>query len=502
MSTPTTHDRRAGFCGIDVGTQGVRCVIVDYDGHFLGEGNAPIPGGNRAGGRHEQDPGHWWVSMGLAVRDAVTQAGKKIRIDAIALDATSGTVLVEATDGAALGCALMYDDARAAQQAQRAQGVGETLWDALGYRMQASWALPKMMWLLENGAVGRGDRLVHQADHLLRGLVGSVVPTDTSHALKTGVDLRSATWPTAILGELGVSTALLPEVVLPGTEVGKISAEAAAITGLTAGTPVVAGMTDGCAAQIATGALRAGRWSSALGTTLVIKGSTAELIRDPHGAVYSHRNPDGGWLPGGASSTGAGILNTEFVHGDRSTLETLTSQARALIPFPGTTYALSGTGERFPFVAPRAHGFIAAEAVSDPERFAALCQSIAYLERLSYDVLASLGADVSGAVALSGGASRNRWWNQLRTDVLGRETVAPESVQAAAGMAILAASGDRGLTLTAERMVQIGERYDPDPARGDQLRPGYERLIDELANRGWLDADVASTVLENARRTT
>lgn len=502
MSTPITPDRRAGFCGIDIGTQGVRCVIVDEDGRLLGSGSAPIPAGERAGGRHEQDPLHWWTSVVLAVSDAVRQAGVNVRIEAVAMDATSGTVLVEAADGAASGRALMYDDARAAGQAERAQRVGAQLWDALGYRMQASWALPKMMWLLENGAVAPGERLVHQVDHLLRRLTGRSVPTDTSHALKTGVDLRSATWPVDILGDLGVSTVLLPEVVLPGVRVGKISAEAASVTGLTAGTPVMAGMTDGCAAQIATGALRPGRWSSALGTTLVIKGSTAELIHDPHGAVYSHRNPDGGWLPGGASSTGAGVLNTELEHHDQRSLEMLTDLARPLIPFPGSTYALSGTGERFPFVAPQARGFIAAEAIGEPARFAALCQSIAYVERLSYDVLGSLGADVSGIVALSGGASRNTWWNQLRTDVLGRETVVPESVQAATGMAILAAAGDRGLSATAERMVRIGETYTPDPARGEQLRPGYQRLVEELADRGWLDTGLASNVLTSARSTT
>jgi sugar (pentulose or hexulose) kinase len=261
--------------------------------------------------------------------------------------------------------------------------------------------------------------------------------------------------------------------------------DAARETGLVSGTPIVAGMTDGCAAQIAARALRPGDWSSALGTTLVVKGATRDLVRDPGGAVYSHRHPDGGWLPGGASSTGAGVLGVE------DGFDVLTTQASRLVPMPGVTYPLVGRGERFPFVAPDAAGFLAAEARTPEERFAALCQGIAYVERLAYDVLGALGADVTGAVTLSGGTARNAWWNQLRTDVLGRPTLVPASTQAATGMAVLAAAPPGLLAATAERMVRIRHRYEPDPERGAALRPGYERLVDALVARSWLPADVA-----------
>lgn len=498
MTMPVPPNRPVAFCGIDIGTQGVRAAVVTADGTGVGSGSAVLPPSGRGGGRHEQDPDDWWSALVVAVRAAVQQSGGEYEIVGLAVDATSGTVLVESADGAARGPALMYDDARAADQALRAQQCGADLWQALGYRIQTSWALPKVLWLVENDFVAAGDRVVHQSDHLLRRLTGAPVPTDSSHALKTGVDLRDITWPTEIFSELGLSQSILPDVVLPGTEIGRVGRVGAAATGLPLGTPIRAGMTDGCAAQIATGAVRPGSWSSALGTTLVIKGSTAELIRDPRGAVYSHRNPDGGWLPGGASNTGAGAISQAFPGLDAAGLEQLTTSAAEADPVAGVTYALAGAGERFPFVAAQAHGFMAADAGDDPRRFAALCQSIAYIEKLSYDVLSLLGADLGGPVALTGGATRNQWWNQLRTDTLGRPTAVPDSVQAASGMAILAAAAPLELAATAERMVRIAHRYEPDPARTDQLRPGYERLLDELVDRRWLDGDVAADVLSSA----
>ncbi len=479
------------FCGIDVGTQGVRAAVVDESGRLLGAGSAALAGSRRDGALHEQLPERWWAALTAAVRDAVARA-EGDDVDAIALDATSGTVLVESADGTPRGAALMYDDARAHEQAVRAQEVGGAVWSALGYRMQPSWALPKVLWLVEHGSLGREDRVVHQSDHLVGRLTGHPVATDTSNALKTGADLRTATWPGEVFAELKIRKGLLPALVLPGEVLGRVGSAAAGALGLRQGTPVRAGMTDGCAAQIAAGALSAGSWSSALGTTLVVKGSTAQPVRDPNGAVYCHRHPDGGWLPGGASSTGAGVIEKTFAGAD---LEALTRAARRLVPVAGVTYPLAGSGERFPFVAPDARGFTADGIDDDATRFAALCQGVAYVERLAYDVLAVLGADTSGTVAFTGGATRNPWWNQLRTDMLGRTTLLPESSQAAVGMAILAAAEPGQLTATAKRMVRVGARLEPDAEVGTALRPGYQCLVAELADRGWLDRVLADAVL-------
>ena len=477
-------NRPTAFCGIDVGTQGVRVALLDAEGRLLGTAAAALPPSRHDGDRHEQRPDDWWTAAVAALTEVLGRTGASV--EAIALDATAGTVVVEGRDGRPQGPALMYDDARAAAQAGHAQRVGAELWSALGYRMQPSWALPKVMWLLENGLVGATDRVVHQSDHLVRRLTGVPVATDTSHALKTGADLRDATWPADLLADLGVEAGVLPDLVQPGTVLGRVSAEAAAATGLPQGTPVRAGMTDGCAAQIAAGALACGSWSSALGTTLVVKGSTPALVHDEAGSVYSHRHPDGGWLPGGASSTGAGAIRARFPDLGPADLDRLTAEASRLGPGAAPAYPLVGSGERFPFAMPEARGFGAGG--TDAEVFAALCYGVAYVERLAYDVLAGLGADVSGPVALTGGATRNAWWNQLRTDVLGRPTYLPENGEPSAGMAVLAAAPEGQLTATAARMVRVAQRLEPHPARTADLRPGYDRLVAALHDRGWLSA--------------
>src|SRR5271167_213682 len=335
----------------------------------------------------------------------------------------------------------MYDDARAKDEARRANEAGTAVWASLGYRMQPSWALPKLLWLLrEHPSVLPSARLAHQNDFINRRFSGHDVPSDSSNALKTGYDLIREACPHEFLAALGVPDQVLPAVVRSGRQLGTVCAEAAEITGIPAGTPIIAGMTDGCAAQIGAGALEVGSWNSVLGTTLVLKGVTADLIRDPAGVVYSHRSPDGNWLPGGASSTGAGILTQRFPGRD---LDVLDAQAAHHEPASVIAYPLVSRGERFPFTAPEAEGFVLGAPADEIDLYAALLQGVAFVERLCFDSLDMLGAPIGGDLTFTGGATRSRYWCQLRSDILGRSVLLPENAEPALGMAVLAAASSK-----------------------------------------------------------
>lgn len=295
----------------DLGTQSARAVAVSQTGDVLGQG-AQLLTSRRDGPRHEQDPEEWWRAIGSASRAALVGLPAS-SIRGVAVDGTSGTILLVDRSGNALTSALMYDDTRATDETCRANEAGAAIWTSLGYRMQPSWALPKLLWLLrEHRSVISGVRFAHQTDFISCRLAGQEVSSDTSNALKTGYDLVRETWPFDVFDALGVPDQIMPIVVRSGTQLGTVCKQAAMMTCISEGTPIIAGMTDGCAAQIAAGALDVGNWNAALGTTLVLKGVSRELIRDPAGVVYSHRSPDGNWLPGGASSAGAGSLQKNF----------------------------------------------------------------------------------------------------------------------------------------------------------------------------------------------
>ena len=492
VSESTSSPAEALWLGIDLGTQSVRVLAVDEEGTIHGKGSHPLAS-KRDGSRHEQDPEEWWRAVVIASKAAL-QGLRAEAIRGVAVDATSGTILLLDERGRAVTPGLMYDDGRATEETKQVNAVGASMWAELGYnRMQASWGLPKLVWLLrEKGKIAHGTWLAHQSDFINRRLVGQAVATDTSNALKTGVDLNKSEWPVEIFDALEIPNSILPKVARPGEQLGTICAKAADETGIPKGTPVIAGMTDGCAAQIGAGALRPGSWNSVLGTTLVLKGVSRELIRDPLGVVYSHRSPDGNWLPGGASSVGAGILGKHFPGRDLEALNLKVGDHVSDV----VVYPLLSKGERFPFQAAEAEGFMLGTPSDEIDLYAALLQGVSFIERLCFDYLDLLGAPVGGDLFLTGGGAKSRSWCQLRADVLGRVVSLPENAESALGMAILAAANGGQVAETAAKMVRIRERIEPRPDRAGRLHDLYLKLVEELLRRGW----IASALAIHARK--
>lgn len=472
--------------GIDLGTQSVRVVLVDESGAEVSSGSAPLASERSDGVRHEQDPESWWEAVGEAAREATGGIGGRA-VDGLAICSTSGTVLLADGEGRPLTPAIMYNDGRASGEAETAQEVAHELWDSLGYKVSGSYALPRLIWLLKNGHGDGASRMMHQADFVASRLAGETVGTDWSHALKTGWDLVNERWPEGVMEALGVPLDLLPPVHRPGTDLGEVSAKAAEHTGIPAGTPIRAGMTDSCAAQIAAGALEPGRWNSVLGTTLALKGVAPKLLHDPAGVVYCHRHPDGGWLPGGASSTGAGVISEMFPDAD---LETLTGEAERRGPSSAVFYPLAAKGERFPFSAPEATSFWEGAPEDEVDRYRAVLEGVAFVERLCFVYLESLGADVSGPVSSTGGGAKSRLWSQLRADVLGMPVIVPRSSEGSVGMAILARAGSGPVAETATRMSRTKWKFEPEDSNG-RLAENFERLTEAFVGRGCIPEDLA-----------
>lgn len=476
-------DPAALTAGIDLGTQSVRVLLADGEGKVVAAASSPLESARYGGVRHEQDAEGWWRAVGEAARHATADAGGEV--EAISICSTSGTIVLTDTKGAPCTPALMYDDGRAVEEADLIQRAGRELWDRLGYRVQRSFALPKLLWLLRAGYGGGDRRLLHSADFVASRLAGGSVASDWSHALKTGYDLVEQRWPGEVLQEIGVRQEMLPEVVRPGAVIGEVCARAARHTGFARGTVIRAGMTDGCAAQIAAGTFEEGRWNSVLGTTLALKGVSRELLKDPGGAVYCHKHPDGGWLPGGASNTGAGILSEQF-HG--RDLAELDRQAENRGTSTAVIYPLTSKGERFPFAAPEALGFELGVPQDEVDRYRAILEGVAFVERLGFSYLKSLGAEILRPVTFTGGATRSLFWSQLRSDVLGIQARVPENAEPAFGMATLARAGDEPVAPLAARLSRTAQVFEPDERRSAALSEGYDKLVEAMVERDYIPA--------------
>jgi len=475
------------YIGLDLGTTGVRAVAADGTGAIVGSASAPFASSrrDRAKGIHEQDALEW-LSVGQRVlRDTVAQALRArpgATVSAVSVDGTSGSLVAVDSQLRPLSPAMMYDDSRSdgcAGDISQAAGDFET---RMGYRFSGSFAAPKALWMLRSiPSAHDAAWFLGEADFFAGHLLGGAALTDTSNALKMGYDLDAFEWPEE-LARAGVPTDRFPPVAKSGSVTGTACEGFRDLCGLAESTRVIAGLTDSTAGLLATGATRPGQMATTIGTTLAVKLVWPERLIDPQGRIYCHWHPDGAWLPGGASNTGAAALLGRF---QREQLDAL-AKAAPDKPTGLLIYPLSATGERMPIRESRAARFIVGAPRNDAELYRGYLEGLAYVERLCVEVLEELGGRVDSPVWSAGGGAVTLA-NRIRASVLTRDVVLSGEPSSAFGSAILAASGRFGSVAAATgAMLKVSETRQPEDAWTAAYEDFYGQWKTELKKRGWL----------------
>ncbi|HHW02621.1 MAG TPA: FGGY-family carbohydrate kinase [Thermoanaerobacterales bacterium] len=479
--------------GIDIGTQGVRNIAVDESGKKIciaHEELQPFTSINR--GWKEQNPKDWERAFRICFKKLLE--GIKIQgyslseVKAISVDGTSGTIIPIDNNNLPLMNAIMYNDSRAGEETEHIKSLTVNFSDKVGYSFNSSFALPKILWIKENlqEVYQNTWKFIHQTDFIVGVMTGIYDITDHSNALKTGFDLVDYKWPDSIIEKLGLDLQKFPRVIRPGDVIANISKNFAQEFGLSCDTTVVAGMTDGCAGQVASGAVQEGTWNSILGTTLVVKGITQNLIKDRCGRIYSHLHPEGYWMPGGASNTGGECLEKVFPAIDYKDWDL---KAERYLPTNLIIYPLVKKGERFPFINSEAEGFISGESQSDIELYAGYLEGVSFFERLCYDTLSDLGATVSDKIYVTGGGTKSRIWMKLRASVLNKTLLMPKISDPCMGSAVVAASRTvyKNLLEAAANMVRPGEIIAPDHRFTGVYEEKYNTFKCIMRQKGYID---------------
>jgi D-ribulokinase len=383
---------------------------------------------------------------------------------------------------------LMYNDGRASGMEGEVQKAARDLSERLGYSFPAAFSLVKMVWLRKHRPeiVKATHKFLHAADFLVGKLTGDFNCTDTSNALKSGVDLISGTWPDFIERDLGLPLSKFPKIFRSGEKMGEVSDAASLETGLRTGTPVIAGASDGMASFLASGAKAVGDWNLNLGTTLAIRGISERLVRDPKGRLYCHRHPEGYWLPGGASNVGGEGLIQRF--GD-SRLGDLDRASSDFLSTGLIVYPLARKGERMPFASNKAEGFILGDTQNEAELYAGYLEGIAMITAWSIAEAGAIGAEIDGDYFLSGGGGRGKTLGRLIASALGKSLTKTREPEAAMGSALLAAAWvwHKGSVSAAQaQMVNREQVFDPIVEMEEPLKKKLEALKKECRRRGYL----------------
>lgn len=420
------------FLGIDIGTSGTRAAVVDDHDRVIAASQESMPAPQRIENRPCQDPNLWWA----AVSQCLKKLGNELRvinrrmedIAALAVDGTSGTMLLTDSALVPLTPGYMYNSARFDEQANLIERYAPESSMARG----SGSGLARMLFL--QSQVKNAAHLMHQADWIAAKLMGQGGFSDETNVLKTGYDLMACGWPDWFQ-DCGVWMNCLPSVKPVGEGFGAVGESSVREFGFAPQTRVIAGTTDSNAAFLASGASNVGEGVTSLGTTLAIKLLSDKPVNDPTRGIYSHRIGSM-WLPGGASNSGGGVLLEHF------TKEQLSELERSLQPHAATGldyYPLSSPGERFPINDPTFAGRLEPRPESDAVFFQAMLEGISEIERIGYDALGELGAPKLRKVFTAGGGATNDAWTQIRVQKLGVPIATARSADAAVGTARIAA---------------------------------------------------------------
>lgn len=442
----------AYFLGIDSSTTGVKALIIDDKGEVVGSATSELPLSTPYPLWSEQDPHDWWQGAVNSIIQVLAQT--KLSGDDITAIGLTGqmhglTMLDEA--GEVLRPAILWNDQRTGAQCDeiRARLGKSRLIELTGNDALTGFTAPKILWVRDHEpeVYAQTRHILLPKDYVRFKLTGDYAVDKADGAGMLLMDVKKRDWSKEVLEALEIPLEWLP-AAYEGPEVtGVVSAEAAGVTGLRGGTPVVGGGGDQAAQAVGVGAVEPGIIALTLGTSGVVFASAAEPFIEPEGRLHAfcHAVP-GRWHMMGVMLSAAGSLRWyRDTMAAGTAFEALLAPANEIPPgSEGLLFLPYLTGERTPHPDPLARGAFVGLTVrhSQPHLTRAVLEGVAFGLRDSFELMKSAGLVDIKQVRVSGGGARSPLWRQILADVLNVELVTVNTTEGAAyGAALLAGVG-------------------------------------------------------------
>ena len=411
------------YLGIDCGTSGARGIVIDENKAIVTEVKHDFVDVS-----DNKLASIWQIALSALIEQISLEIRQQIK--AIAINGTSSTVLLCDADGMPITAPILYNDDRGKTKLTQIKAIAPTNHVVIS----ATSSLAKLWWWYEQSYFSEAVYFLHQADWLAFLLHGKLGISDYHNALKLGYDVELFCYPTW-LQDLPFSN-LYPQVLSPGTPVGKITSEVRDRFKLSPDCIVITGTTDSIAAFLASGASQPGEAVTSLGSTLVLKLLSQTKIEAAQYGIYSHRLGDL-WLTGGASNTGGAVLKHFF---EPQQLISLSQQIDPNTESPLDYYPLLKQGDRFPVNDPDLLPKLDPRPQDKVEFLHGLLESMSRIETLGYQKLQELGANKLTKVYTAGGGAKNLTWQKIRQRYLNVPVFSAQHTEAAYGIALLASS--------------------------------------------------------------
>jgi xylulokinase len=488
--------------GIDSSTTSVKALIVDREGQVISSHSTSLPISRPKPLWSEQNPEDWWNAAIESIRGAIHDADiSPTEIEGIGLTGQMhGLVMLDA-GGNVLRPSILWNDQRTQKQCDdMTQKIGfKRLIELTGNRALTGFTAPKILWVRDNepDVYARCAKVLLPKDYIRYKLTGDYAIDVSDASGMSLVNVAERKWSTEVLSALDIPADWLPALYEGTAQTGVISAQAAELTGLAAGTPVFAGGGDQAAGAVGVGAVESHIVSLVVGTSGVVFTPLSQYAYEPEGRLHAfcHAVP-GLWHFMGVMLSAAGSLQWyKDTLADNDSFDDLLSEAADIPPGSEGLYFLPYlAGERTPHPDPFARGaFIGLTSRHGRGHMTrAVLEGIAFGLKDSFTLIEQNSSVPNLEVRISGGGAKSPIWQQIITDVIGVPIVNVQTTEGAAyGAALLATVGSGWFSTVPEacaQMIHLGAVVEPGankaayPAVYERYRQLYPLLRDFFAS--------------------
>ncbi len=492
--------------GIDLGTSGTRTALFDTQGAVVRAASAEYPLSQPKNGWAEQEPRHWWDAAVTTIKKVLSESGVDPRsVAAIGISGQMHGLVMLDEKGESLRPSIIWADQRTGEECDdmtRILGRDKLI------RITANPALTgftasKILWVKKHQpqVYARCAHILLPKDYLRYKLTGDFATEVSDAAGMQLLDVPGRRWSDEVLGALGIEKSLLARVYESPDVTGRVSDEAARITGLSTSTLMVGGAGDNAAAAVGTGTVRDGRAFTTIGTSGVIFAHTSQPKIDPLGRVHTFcAAVPGTWhVMGVMQSAGLSkrwIRDTCCDAEVRKGLETgedpyvLMDEMAKDSPVGSNRLLFLPylMGERTPHLDPDCRGvFFGISAMHEKrDLLRAVMEGVTFGLKDSLSILSGMGV-VPEVMRMTGGGAKSVLWRQMLADVFGSpvQTIASKEGPAL-GVAILAGVGAgiyKSVEDACDLLVKADKVYAPQAqaaAKYAAIYPLYQALYPSL----------------------
>lgn len=466
------------YIGLDLGTSGLKGILMDDTQSVLAEASAALAVSRPAEGWSEQSAADW-IAAAETVLDALARQVSLAGVTAIGLSGQMhGATLLDSADEVLRPC-ILWNDTRS--HAEAAELDDDPMFRRIsGNIVFPGFTAPKLNWVRqhERALWDRVAKVLLPKDYLRLWLTGEHVAEMSDAAGTSWLDTGARDWSDDLLMATGLTRQHMPRLVEGSAVSGQLRAALAARWGLPSGVVIAGGGGDNAASGVGVGVVKAGDAFVSLGTSGVLFAANDGYQPAPETAVHTfcHALP-GTWHQMGVILAASDALNWygRFVDRDAAAL----TGELAGVQAPGKTLFLPYLGgERTPLndAAIRGAFFGLEHATDRAAGTRAVLEGVTFAIRDCRDALAATGTRLERLIAVGGGSRSDYWLTAIAT-ALNVPVMLPKAGDfgGAFGAARLAMMAATGAGTEIATLPPIARVIEPDNALLDAFDAGHAR---------------------------